>query len=1472
MRDDQDLIPAPLTAAAVRSYIDFDGHEHTSPGQLSLQARLQSEGVAALWQLLETNGFAYLADEVGMGKTRETMGVIATQFLRKPDSRVVIVCSSEMLQRQWQSEWAAFLQTCYKLLEDRLLSSVDASQLEILHKHETLREFMASLRRGEARIHLLRYSSFSWPVSLGDTDDLDAMLARYARGAGLAGPDELNAAEREIVERLGKPAEDRPQALTRALAEPWCERLGALLAPAVQGGASGDGAHEPLDLVIFDEAQYLRHVDNHRNRNIARVFRGRVGKWLFVSGTPLHSGDHDIRSLDSYLCRKLSAADTAEGAREVPYPRACGGCEHGGRCSRIAAQLEVKTDVVTVLKQIMVRRTRTYADGKDKRYGKIQYRHYERVRYSGADDPFYALTMALVQKRLVGTLAGRNNTFRQGECASFESLSASVGRLVSRKRPTGRESLRDFEAGTDGRNDDEPGVAVDRTVIDELNRGFVRAMTVSGDASGLALPHAKLNDTVDTLFERSLRDGSVDKTLVFVRRIDSVEEIRDLLHARFQQEVDARLDGWRTLLQRADFSALGASPWAPGSFWAIGADPRDNESDDEKVEGEEEGDEGDDVGVTDEPRRAGHFRERLGLPYFEAVRRGSGDNPVNGKLVSFAGRLLAVQDPKRNPLRGFLLKRPDVIDADAAVEPLWQRNQQRWGAFLAAVLGEGHVATLRNDPATRDWLFADTRLDSDNAWKLAALQRCLLESMRHSDFLVDLYILNTHLSSTPDGETELPEKLCWLLNHAGAWGVPRLATYIANWNARFRRWIEHFDLIVNKCFRAGKAAGWREICSERVKQAFLSMAPVVGRSGRIENIYAATQFNFPVHPNVLVCTDVLKEGVDMHLFCDQIMHYGVAWTSGDLEQRIGRIDRLGSLVGRRIERYRHDPQDGAAALPQLDVKFPYLDATLDRYQVDRVIRSKLISDLRMDLGKRKDDIGDLDVDSLAIEASVHVASDTQEDPPRAVFFPDEVKFVRDDDADRQFAWPAGVSLKSPGQHVSPWRPDEAAPSSETPLPAWMTTRIVRRVVPRSGRGSPLLRITCEAGRQAALLLSEEILVSNPGDGTASVARALDDAGPAGVLKMAGMDDSGFVASEQANTLIWRDAASTGSAREAGRASGRVSLEAIGDAFWLLRTAVCASEAARRMPGHKSIESWLAAQNRERRWGYLASDGRLVWFCVVVRAAGGAERPLLARLAKQVLQVARFYRSPIPGARDGEPAYRSPSAFPSAASAGAMLARGTGLFDTGASDTTTSKGMADMKHEDLVVCGQLLSGVHSWFSEAFDAVLSALYEDEGDRSARRLVPTPLEFLDGGLLRIGTEGAEHFRLHAWLDLAGTLNGDGIPAGPKMVWELAASPISRGKPPVLPVSELHELPHATAGAWQGEIAGQCSVHTWRGEKYRYLTVYHTPQAWDSARDPLLAAWQAVLAWMQTSASFQMKSCRDAFFGALEEARAEA
>jgi superfamily II DNA/RNA helicase len=47
-------------------------------------------------------------------------------------------------------------------------------------------------------------------------------------------------------------------------------------------------------------------------------------------------------------------------------------------------------------------------------------------------------------------------------------------------------------------------------------------------------------------------------------------------------------------------------------------------------------------------------------------------------------------------------------------------------------------------------------------------------------------------------------------------------------------------------------------------------------------------FNTPFFPDVLVCSEVMGEGVDLHRFCRHVIHHDLAWNPSDIEQRTGR--------------------------------------------------------------------------------------------------------------------------------------------------------------------------------------------------------------------------------------------------------------------------------------------------------------------------------------------------------------------------------------------------------------------------------------------------------------------------------------------------------------------------------------------------------------------------------------------------------
>lgn len=53
-------------------------------------------------------------------------------------------------------------------------------------------------------------------------------------------------------------------------------------------------------------------------------------------------------------------------------------------------------------------------------------------------------------------------------------------------------------------------------------------------------------------------------------------------------------------------------------------------------------------------------------------------------------------------------------------------------------------------------------------------------------------------------------------------------------------------------------------------------------------------FNTPFYPDILIASSVMAEGVDLHLSCRYIIHHDLCWNPSTLEQRTGRVDRIGS--------------------------------------------------------------------------------------------------------------------------------------------------------------------------------------------------------------------------------------------------------------------------------------------------------------------------------------------------------------------------------------------------------------------------------------------------------------------------------------------------------------------------------------------------------------------------------------------------
>lgn len=81
-------------------------------------------------------------------------------------------------------------------------------------------------------------------------------------------------------------------------------------------------------------------------------------------------------------------------------------------------------------------------------------------------------------------------------------------------------------------------------------------------------------------------------------------------------------------------------------------------------------------------------------------------------------------------------------------------------------------------------------------------------------------------------------------------------------------------------------------------------------------------FNTPLLPEVLVCTSVGQEGIDLHRHCRHVIHYDLAWNPAVLEQRTGRTDRIGSKT------FRERATSGKDSV-FLEIGVPFLAGTYD---------------------------------------------------------------------------------------------------------------------------------------------------------------------------------------------------------------------------------------------------------------------------------------------------------------------------------------------------------------------------------------------------------------------------------------------------------------------------------------------------------------------------------------------------------------
>lgn len=846
-------------------------------GAAPTMASRQAEGVARLWNLLAQHRVALLADEVGMGKTFQALGVATLLWRIKPDARILLMTPNRSICEHWGIELATFVKDHYRHADGRV-KTPDGLAVPRIDEHYQLRALADALenspaQEGQGQMVVTTIHSLSNLV--GDAGVSDK------RGAASAEAQELH------------------------------DRILAAL--------DGDG----FDLVIVDEAHYLRNVDGGSQRAAAaRAFFGgpgdRIGqRMLVLTATPSHTQLGDVASILGYF--------TDLGQAENP----------------------LQPD--ELMHKYAVRRFRIMAGAEDG-YTKHRYRREVASPCDFAQRPEAEAFFALYQRRLIHDLG----VMREGRRVLYGFLEG----FESTGPDQAAQGEQRAAAVADGERTGDYSAAEDTRLLHAMSGDFhqVFGRTPDHPKYGALVEQCAPPDLFSADARRPLHE---DKHLVFVRRIPSVRELTKRINERYDRLLarqiceawglepdDPRVRRWHTNqhLSREGFEELVRQRKA-------GADaPQADEGGDDEVD--DGGDapaqdaylgskiaalfvtkKGETAAATDCSRFSLSLRRSASI---HAMFMEPAADYMAGGYASYAefrqGDKLRADYTKaaraqRRAGHGLIdaRERDRMLPPDAELRPYDDgRKVETLWSLVFPYLNAGQQATLRRW-AAREPQVAENFGNYIQAGFLFA-----------SPVMVELYCWHTRFQRTlPEGKqhANVQQRYHDFVDYARE----RIANSLLL--KYFAAALDSFEQLCRKIIKHGLGdwrKGWLSLASLSSPAWFAS-----GESSHRQ--FLILGFNSPFYPNTLVATSVFQEGINLHLQCRKVHHYGIAWTPGDNEQRVGRVDRLFGKVNQLVR--QAPPGTGTSTL---DINYPYLKNTFDEDQVGSFIERKHAVEEKMD--------------------------------------------------------------------------------------------------------------------------------------------------------------------------------------------------------------------------------------------------------------------------------------------------------------------------------------------------------------------------------------------------------------------------------------------------------------------------------------------------------------------------------------------
>lgn len=940
----------PWTREAAEALLDMSGG---LPEFKEIGAK-QLDAAVALHRMLLAHGCAYLADEVGMGKTYVALAIVALFRRLQPDFRVLYLAPTANVLSKWEKrELPAFMQgnVRYAVMHEQDADRGAVPDSRACMNVEAWLECAVSERA--RRDVFVPFSALSFQLT-GEADNWYARVKRLAEYGNV----EVNLTGVSHKRKF----KDRAAEVVNTVIPPY-------------------------DLVIIDEAHLLKSGAgagaSDRAQFLARALgavghggRRRFRAALLLSGTPF---DRDLMQLARQF--ELFAAPRGR-ASEAPHEVI------KGLAARRRQGEQWKT-IQEGLKPYMVRRVQKLTIGAT-HLSRNQYRREFRaeagISLAGDTSPNVLqqrIFTAVVQKRLIEHVdevhAGH---FPMAMFSSWEAYSPPVkaappsgihhGDVNDGAPSQHMGDMLDVSKDNDGPRDAR---AVDGTLIEHVVGSY-------RDVFDKQPPHPKLEVEANRLGKEAFVDGL--KQLVFVRRLKSVDD----LYLRLNEAYDVQL---------AEYLRAEGMPGCPNDLMnsrraagrASAKPPVSGITDGARVDGESEAlppngdtlftwffrgeldEEGQSFADRHELRRPSQLRERLRddgrlesiigeldwrsfliqqcpeLPevsFAELAAEAAHIAGPSSPLMRYRRLQAAWAKLQSERLRGTDAGRPfqglaahletlcfgadgrtraiDASNAEALLSmptvamELYRRGMgpiflPQWSATWEAIASEGTSGSGPHAP--------EKKLAS-----LDLLREVMFALLRLDHPFVDLYLgwCKGKREDGYDSANCLVERIvgvCAKDSQGRRFGTASILRNLAD------SWQQIVKTNFSDVLRDTVRSDWRK----KIREQLFPFAPVEWASGQNTDSRSviARRFRMPGYPMVLVSTSVLQEGEDLHVNCDRVTHFGISGSPIGIEQKNGRVDRIGSRAQRRLLAGESVADAG------IQVRFPHLTESLEWFQI-----------------------------------------------------------------------------------------------------------------------------------------------------------------------------------------------------------------------------------------------------------------------------------------------------------------------------------------------------------------------------------------------------------------------------------------------------------------------------------------------------------------------------------------------------------